>query len=352
MLIAPLAVAAVVGGGYTTWNNLSARRSCLSCHEIAPAYDTWVNSAHRKLACKDCHGTAASNGLHSLREKSRMVLVHYFGKPPQEIRPNETQVLEIMDRCSGCHRSQQADWLRSGHSATYASIFLNQTHNRTERLYADCLKCHGMFFGGGIADLVEPLDTKGPWRLKRTDQAGRPVIPCLTCHKIHSRGEPATPPDYSSPQTITAQRKESPSPLVWYDRYTGLHLRSEDIVMPAISDGGRIVQVSDDHRQRACTQCHAPDPFGEAGTSDDRTPKGVHEGISCLACHSAHSQETRLSCGGCHPAISNCGLDVTKMDTTFRGRNSRHNIHFVKCADCHVRGVPQKKFAKTRKPNR
>jgi hypothetical protein len=28
------------------------------------------------------------------------------------------------------------------------------------------------------------------------------------------------------------------------------------------------------------------------------------------------------------------------MDTTFQSAASRHNIHFVKCADCHVAGVP------------
>ena len=47
------------------------------------------------------------------------------------------------------------------------------------------------------------------------------------------------------------------------------------------------------------------------------------------------SAATRASCATCHPKMSNCGLDVEKMDTTFKIRTSAHNIHSVKCLDCH-----------------
>jgi hypothetical protein len=31
------------------------------------------------------------------------------------------------------------------------------------------------------------------------------------------------------------------------------------------------------------------------------------------------------------------------MDTTFLAPSSRHNVHFVKCADCHTKGVPPRR---------
>jgi hypothetical protein len=31
------------------------------------------------------------------------------------------------------------------------------------------------------------------------------------------------------------------------------------------------------------------------------------------------------------------------MSTTFKDRSSKHNIHFVKCLDCHTKGVPKGK---------
>jgi hypothetical protein len=81
----------------------------------------------------------------------------------------------------------------------------------------------------------------------------------------------------------------------------------------------------------------------QAGSGDDRTAVGVHEGLSCLACHLKHGQQTRASCANCHPRLSNCGLDVEKMDTTFKDPKGGHNIHSVKCADCHPKGVPSKR---------
>jgi hypothetical protein len=80
-------------------------------------------------------------------------------------------------------------------------------------------------------------------------------------------------------------------------------------------------------------------------SGDDRTPVGVHEGLSCLACHQKHGQTTRASCAACHPRLSNCGLDVETMDTTFKSPQSPHDIHRVACLDCHPQGVPTRKAA-------
>ena len=44
------------------------------------------------------------------------------------------------------------------------------------------------------------------------------------------------------------------------------------------------------------------------------------------------------------------GIDVEKMDTTFKDKLSKHNVHFVKCQDCHTKGVPTKKHNETAKP--
>ena len=113
--------------------------------------------------------------------------------------------------------------------------------------------------------------------------------------------------------------------------------------MPAMMDGERPVRMSPDRRQALCYQCHAAEAGRQVASGDDRTAIGVHEGISCLSCHLKHGQKTRASCAECHPKMSNCGLDVEKMDTTFRSASSKHNVHWVKCVDCHPNGVPKKK---------
>src|ERR1035438_1825231 len=109
--------------------------------------------------------------------------------------------------------------------------------------------------------------------------------------------------------------------------------------------GERPVRMSPDQRQGLCYQCHAPLSTRQAGSSSDRTGNGIHEGIGCLACPQKHGPQTRASCANCHPRLSNCGLDVEKMDTTFLSPKSAHNIHSAKCVDCHMKGVPKKRVA-------
>jgi hypothetical protein len=124
-----------------------------------------------------------------------------------------------------------------------------------------------------------------------------------------------------------------------------MHQSAAAMALPVMTEGARAVKMSPDARQALCYQCHAPLALKQVRSGDDRTPTGVHEGISCLACHDKHAQTTRASCSTCHPKMSNCGLDVEKMDTTFFNKDSRHNIHSVKCADCHEKGVPRKRLA-------
>ncbi len=167
------------------------------------------------------------------------------------------------------------------------------------------------------------------------------MIPCLACHQIHVAGHPfaGSAGRKAEGDTAAAERRGTVS---LYSRRERTHFAAADLPAPKIHDHGRPVQVSTDPRQRLCVQCHAPDTFGQAGSSDDRTPVGVHEGLSCAACHEPHSNDARSSCTQCHPRLSNCGLDVATMDTTFRSLKSPHNIHSVRCADCHAAGVPKK----------
>ena len=322
-------------GFYAYWMMAPPAQTCASCHEIEGAHERWTQSAHRDVTCTECHGTALSTGLHSLREKARMVTTHLSSERPEVLGLTEAQVLETMARCESCHAREYADWLSSGHSTTYAGIFLDKSHNAQERLTDSCLRCHGMFFEGNVSDLVQPLDVQGPWMLVDAAMASTPTIPCLACQPIHVQGSPAVRPDYANPSTIAALREARVARVGFYDRYEKMHFSAEDLPVLTPSQAGDPVQVSLDVHQRVCVQCHAPNAFHQAGSSDDRTPRGVHEGLSCAACHDAHSNEAAPSCVNCHPRLSNCGLDVAVMNTTALDPASANNIHFVACADCH-----------------
>lgn len=331
-------VTIIFGGSYSAWNAGNPEKTCASCHEISPSHKTWASSAHREISCFKCHGTALENGWHSLSEKAQMVFSHVQSTPyADEIHLSEKQVLETMERCTQCHQDEYANWLAGGHSATYADVFLHEEHNHSEQLNFDCLRCHGMYYEGTIKDLVKPISRKGPWKLTDKSKSAQPTIPCLTCHEIHTQGEPAKRPDYSQPNNIFYSRNLQNNSLGFYSRHEQMHFNVDVLPTPVMLVGADTIQTPNDPVYRMCVQCHAPSVWHQVGSHDDQTPVGVHQGISCRACHEPHSNFQRNSCDKCHPNESkNCKLDVRKMNTTYFSPSSENDIHFVACTDCHT----------------
>jgi hypothetical protein len=305
-------------------------------------YDRWHTSTHRGIACAKCHGGALTMDASFHWNNAARVVSHLRGDLPERIGFGNRYVQAMVERCQECHREEYAQWQSGPHSATYARIFLDKPHNTKNLFMDDCLRCHGMHFEGGIRDLVTPIDRGCPWRLAKPDLADMPTLPCLACHETHHQGPPMQKTDVQGRVAGPAQEIARPS-LAFFDRRTEEYVPLADLPIPSMMEGARAVKMSQDQRQALCYQCHAPEATMQVGSGDDRTGIGVHEGISCLACHLKHGQKTRASCATCHPKMSNCGLDVEKMDTTFASAASKHNVHWVKCADCHPKGIPKKK---------
>lgn len=342
MMIVFLVCSLLGGLGYFEFS--PPEKTCVTCHEIEVSYMSWTNSVHRNVSCKDCHGGSADS-WHALKENGKRVFFHLTAKRHDAIRLSETQILRMVNNCQSCHAREFAHWQSGGHGVSYAGIFLDEKHNHSIQMGEECLRCHAMFNENQIANIVTPLNIIGPWRFVNPALAGQPAIPCQACHSLHAQGAPFQ--RMKEPVSVTAAgatnapcaRRDA---LAFYVRQEGCSLPVDDLSIPRIVDGERMVKVSSDPRQRLCTQCHAPNAYGQAGSCDDRTPIGVHEGISCAACHKPHSNDTRGSCVACHPRFTSCNQDVMAMDTTYRSRTSKHNIHRLQCADCHTDGVPSR----------
>ncbi len=329
-------------GGATYYYTSQRGAGCAGCHEMADYVGAVHASSHRSVGCFDCHSTGWA-------AKLRHTAVHLSGRTPEAIRLRDVDVVEMTAKCQSCHQREYATWRAGPHSATYAQIFTNAQQNATRRLMDDCFRCHGMQFSGSIGDIVQPQSLNGPWRIVRAGLASEPTMPCQACHWIHREGLPVSKP-VARFSVAGAADGES---LAFFDRREQMHFAIAELPLPQIFDRARPVNVSPDQRQALCYQCHAPrQPDAEsaaarnnwgaqAGSGDDRTPLGVHEGISCFTCHSGHGESTRASCATCHPVMSDCGLAVEKMDTTYANPASKHNIHWVKCQDCHTHGVPR-----------
>jgi len=320
----------------------SGGRSCASCHEIWQPYSDWHTSTHRNVLCSDCHGDVLTLDAGFHLKNIRQLFAHIRGQVPEQVRLKPDDVQQVNARCAKCHRQEYADWAAGPHAITYKEIFLDESHNRKVHLADDCFRCHGMHYAGGIRDLVTTTDTKGPWRLQDAKLTQEPTVPCLACHQMHRQGNVLARPTVKSMEPGPNQAINTPS-LGLFDRRELDYVALDQLSLPAMRDGEREIEISPDIRQALCYQCHAPLVTRKVGSGDDRTAMGVHEGLSCFACHQGHGQKTRASCSTCHPQLSNCGLNVEMMDTTFKSTKSPHNIHFVKCIDCHTKGVPKKK---------
>lgn len=314
-------VASTALGGLAYFHFGNPRTTCASCHEMTSVHSDWSASSHQSVHCRSCHGGALTLDMHAVQSHVNRVVRHFTADAEPTIRLKPEHVLAVHASCQSCHPQAFADWQSSKHATTYARIFLDPAHNQLEPPANDCFRCHGMFFPGDVANLVVPVnDTRG-WALTRVETATQPAIPCLACHRVHA---PAADTQIAS----------------FFDRREATHVPAQLLPFPRVHRDDQPIRVSRDPRQRLCQQCHAPNAAHELGTSDDRTPAGVHEGLSCRDCHWSHRNSAQASCRACHPADSHCGLDVEKMDTTFFSPDSRHNIHTVSCADCHPQGRP------------
>jgi len=311
-------------GGIAYFHFGNPRDTCASCHEMTSVQSDWAASTHRTVQCRECHGGALTLDIHALQSHVHRIVRHFTGGADQPVHLLDKHVPGLVDACRTCHPRSYADWQASRHSTTYARIFLDPAHNITAPPTDDCLRCHGMFFQNDIKDLVAAPAGSGSWSMRDTARATQPAIPCLACHQIHENS------DATQTASFFVHREQT-------------HYSASRLPVPTIFQGERAVKVSLDPRQRVCMQCHAPNATHQLGTSDDRTPAGVHEGLSCRDCHWSHSNSAAASCDACHPADSHCGIDVRKMDTTFLSTKSGHNIHSVACEDCHGGVRPKKK---------
>ena len=345
-LLVALTLVVVIGLACTApfYVRFQRGQGCEGCHEMAAYVNTVHSSAHRKTNCMQCHTASMATKLRHLR-------VHFTGQAPEAIRLRDVDVFEMTAKCESCHQHEYAAWQAGPHSASYAQIFSDPVHNGKRRLSDDCLRCHGMHFNGAVRDLIQPLNTIGPWQLKSAAISGAPSMPCMACHQMHREGAVQSRPVTRISVAIPPVRDT----LAFYDRREQMHFAATFLSIPQLWDGARTVKISPDQRQALCYQCHAPrqpdngtpaaaNHWGlQIGSGDDRTPMGVHEGVSCFSCHNGHNESATASCKTCHPKMSNCGLDVEKMDSTFANAKSAHNVHWVKCTDCHQHGVPKPK---------
>lgn len=296
----------IVASSYIAWNTLDPDYTCAQCHEIRASCTDWKMSSHADVSCTECHGTALSNGFSSVSEKLGMVYTHFTRKTTNEdVFLTEQQVLDIADRCAECHQAEHASWKSGAHSTTYRDIFMDVEHNKMEKPYWDCFRCHGMHYDGNIHKLMSLEGDVESWKIYDEKQSERPAITCLACHQMHGEQEKRISYDSLDKESRSALMEKTERPATaLYMRAEKRHLPSDKIYQATILHNDSLVKVSDDPNTWLCMQCHSPNTRREAGTEDDKTPLGMYEGMSCLDCHNPHSNGIKNNYRNVHVKIT------------------------------------------------
>lgn len=206
-----------------------------------------------------------------------MFYSHFSGKRTNEdIHLTERQALDIANRCATCHQSEHAGWLSGAHSTTYADIFEDAEHNRMEKPYWDCFRCHGMFYDGDIHSLMSlESEEASEWHIKDRKQAAMPTITCLSCHQVHA-GQPKSPVYKELAKEEKEQLLDEPHrpSTALYLRAEKRHLPSKHLTCVNMYHSDSVLRVSDDPNHWLCMQCHSPNGVHQVASSDDKTPVG------------------------------------------------------------------------------
>lgn len=292
-------------GGLAWFEFAPPTATCATCHEIRGAKEGWSKGVHTNVSCKACHGGTLSSSealVDNLRRTWQHVTSTNHPRLRMDMPLDEAQVDRMSAACGKCHQEEYANWSRSGHAAPVAKFLLNDDHNRAWKPADQCLRCHGMFLAGDCETILARVSSEGRfarvqtaeelprfWYFRNVAQGTRSAVPCLACH----RGHPMRGDD-------PAARYRAQGPVAFYSRPEQMYFEPWQLSLQKIVKDGRLVAQSEDPRRRLCQQCHAADAFAQAGSSDDRTPTGVHAGLSCVSCHGGHCSDPRKSCGTCH----------------------------------------------------
>jgi len=76
---------------------------CGDCHEMVDSSAAWLGSAHRDVACSDCHGGMLQPG------NARRLDQHARGAVSEQIRFHQWSDVEaVVERCRNCHQEEFA----------------------------------------------------------------------------------------------------------------------------------------------------------------------------------------------------------------------------------------------------
>jgi len=139
IIILGIALIGIIGSGAAV-SYTSQPSFCTSCHEVAPAVESWEVSAHQQVDCMACHADPGFTGKMKIKLNSwKEIKAHLFDNlSPEEVGAH----VEVpADRCLSCHVTEGEPTNKYAKGLDVGSLPDFAMHENATEL--DCISCHG-----------------------------------------------------------------------------------------------------------------------------------------------------------------------------------------------------------------
>jgi nitrate/TMAO reductase-like tetraheme cytochrome c subunit len=278
-VIVVLIIAAFVTAHYT-----SASTFCDGCHEMDPYYQSWQDSTHSSVECRECHiPPGALPYVQTKFGSFREIYVHFSSHPEAPLAvtrqiPNSN--------CLKCHEPPPDPTLPT-------VTFSHDTHSGQ-----NCISCHVRF----VHTTVNPPYYQDPAAMSSCLQCHNGSIAPSECTYCH------TPPHEARGECSTCHNQQS---------WTGTTLQHPFPLTGA-------------HANLACKDCHVT----KAGVENIPGTELPKADPACISCHGDHHNGL-TDCASCHTAD---GWQQTSFVHPQVGVHVPSGEHPLQCADCHQSG--------------
>jgi nitrate/TMAO reductase-like tetraheme cytochrome c subunit len=312
--------------GYASLEGSSKSEFCVSCHEMAPEYFTWNNSAHSEVDCVDCH---TEPGVENVAASKLDTVEQAIKKQMKTYEAPIRMPSEITDAsCEKCHNVYNRSFTVSG------DIIIPHDKHKDEDV--SCTQCHSGIAHAKIADRKMTYKTD---YIKWDDETGKTIMAdqkyvkpdmdtCTDCHKArkittecsacHTTG--MVPESHQEDQFARTHGIDAAEDLA---SCNDCHQDMSTVKLEGYGETSPIAKYLDNDKQPAknylnyakentfCIDCHNVRP-----ESHDKKFISNHGLLaeknqeSCLACHdikkttntTTATSTSQIYCSSCHPS--------------------------------------------------
>jgi nitrate/TMAO reductase-like tetraheme cytochrome c subunit len=240
LVIGLIGMIALIASGYGVHSYTNSPSFCSSCHEMAPEYTSYKQSAHNQISCVQCHDKPGfSNIIGNKKNLIKAIKSHYNSEIPKQILQTNIQIVSS-ENCLKCH---------SKNRLVTATGDLKVNHPGHIKEGIPCITCHeGVAHSKIAARGLNTAKDRDKWSSTNVKKLTNELYTkpnmgtCIDCHdKVNNGEQPWKDIAYSMPpkpeEAVTTEENQDK--------------KTQKLILQAIGKQSANVKIS-----MECTTCH------------------------------------------------------------------------------------------------